>query len=57
MGEAVGRLDEEVRTAHGAHYGGTVQQRKRPRRIATLVGAVTFQRSRWNCQSCGAVVY
>lgn len=57
MGEAVGRLDEELRTAHCAHCGGTVQQRKRPRRIATLVGEVTFQRSRGNCPACGAVVY
>ena len=56
MGAAVGRLDEDVRTAYCAHCGGTVQQRKRPRRIATLVGEVTFQQSRGNGQACGAGV-
>ena len=57
LGEAVAKIDEELRTSHCGACGGRVHQRKRSRTIATLVGLVRFQRSRGSCQSCGAVVY
>jgi hypothetical protein len=57
IGEAIAKMDEELRTSHCRECGGTVHSRKRSRTIATLVGKVRFQRSRGSCQSCGAVVY
>lgn len=57
IGEAVTRLDEELRTSHCAECGGRVHQRKRVRRLATRLGEVKFHRSWGSCQSWGAGVY
>jgi hypothetical protein len=57
MGEALSKLDDELRTSHCSKCGGRMHQRKRSRTITTLVGSVRFTRSQGSCQSCGAVVY
>ena len=57
MGEALAKLDAELRTSHCKSCGGRMHQRKRFRTLATLVGSVRFTRSQGSCQSCGAVVY
>jgi hypothetical protein len=57
MGEAMAQLDAELRSSRCSKCGGKMHQRKRSRRITTLVGSIDFKRSQGSCQSCGAVVY
>jgi hypothetical protein len=57
MVEALARLDNELGTSRCAKCGGKMHQRKRARRINTLIGSIRFKRSQGSCQSCGAVVY
>ena len=57
MSEALANLDAELIRSHCSKCGGKMHQRKRSRRLATLVGSISFKRSQGSCQSCGRVVY
>jgi hypothetical protein len=57
LNEAFSRLDEELRTRHCATCGGRLHLRRRPRKLATLVGTVQFVRTRGSCPTCNTVVY